>query len=225
MKERVYIWDPLVRLFHWSLVLSFIVAYVTGEDESLTHVNAGYMVMGLVGFRIIWGFIGSKHARFTDFIASPATAIRYGRELVAGKARHYLGHNPLGGWMILALLTGLALTSYSGLALYGAEGHGPLAQAVNRVTYATVSNPLVLRVNGRDDDDDEHSGRRHSGLENHEENEAAEEFWEEIHEFFANFTLLLVLLHIAGVIVSSARESQNLVRAMITGYKSPKSEH
>lgn len=218
MKERIYVWDPLVRLFHWSLVLSFIVAYVSGEDESLTHINAGYIVLGLVCFRILWGFIGSKHARFGDFISSPGSALRYGRELIAGKARHYFGHNPLGGWMILALLTSLLLTSYSGLELYGAEGHGPLAQT--GVQTVQVSNPLLVRVNGRDhDDDDDHGRRRRSGREDHDKNEAAEEFWEEVHEFFANFTLLLVLLHIGGVIFSSARESQNLVKAMITGYK------
>lgn len=218
MREKIYVWDPLVRLFHWSLVFSFIVAYVTGEDgEDPVHVNAGYIILGLIVFRIIWGLMGSKHARFSDFITSPVTALRYAGDMLAGKARHYLGHNPLGGWMILALLLSLAITSVTGVKLYGVEGHGPLAQ--NQVVTHTVSNnnDLLVLTNGRDrddEDDDEHKGR-----DGHEGDDEAEEFWEEIHEFFANFTLLLVLLHITGVIVSSAKEGRNLVKAMITGYK------
>ena len=215
MREKIYVWDPLVRLFHWSLVLSFIVAYVTGEDgEDLPHVYAGYIIMGLIVFRIIWGLIGSKHARFSDFVTSPAVALRHGRDMLAGKARHYLGHNPLGGWMILALLVSLSITTVTGIKLYGVEGHGPLAQ--NQVISHTVNtnNDLVVLASDRDHDDDDDEGR-----DGHEGDDEAEEFWEEIHEFFANFTLLLVLLHITGVIVSSAKESQNLVKAMITGYK------
>jgi cytochrome b len=226
MREKIYVWDPLVRLFHWSLVLSFIVAYVTGEDgEDPAHVYSGYIIMGLIVFRIVWGLIGSKHARFSGFITSPVTALRYGKDMLAGKARHYPGHNPLGGWMILALLLSLAITTVTGLKLYGIEGHGPWAQN-SAINYTANNNhELVMLVNGRDhDDDDEYEDReKYDGKdkerEKHEVDEEAEEFWEEIHEFFANFTLLLVLLHITGVIISSARESQNLVKAMITGYK------
>ena len=218
MRERIYVWDPLVRLFHWSLVFSFIVAYVTGEDgEDAAHVYAGYIIMGLIAFRIIWGLIGSKHARFRDFITSPVSALRYGKDMLAGKARHYPGHNPLGGWMILALLLSLGITSVTGLKLYGVEGHGPWAQKATSISQSASRNDLVLLIS-RDEHDDDDDDEEH-GDNGHEVDEEVEEFWEEIHEFFANFTLLLVLLHITGVIVSSARESQNLVKAMITGYK------
>ncbi|MBE9515926.1 MAG: cytochrome b/b6 domain-containing protein [Proteobacteria bacterium] len=216
MSNKIYVWDPLVRLFHWTLVFSFIVAYVSGEDESLTHIYAGYLIMGLITFRIIWGLIGSKHARFSDFITSPAETLRYAGGLFTGKAKHYLGHNPLGGWMIIALLISLIITSITGLKLYGVEGHGPLAQSQTMSQPAIGNNTLIVLTNGRDHDDDDNE---HEGRDGHEDDDEAEDFWEEIHEFFANLTLLLVLLHISGVIFSSARESQNLVKAMITGYK------
>lgn len=220
MSERIYVWDPLVRLFHWSLVFSFIVAYVTGEDgEDPAHVYSSYIIMGLIVFRIIWGLIGSKHARFGDFVTSPVTALSHGKDMLAGKAKHYLGHNPLGGWMILALLLSLGITTVTGLKLYGVEGHGPLAQQQTSMSQQAVNNGLVMLVNGREHDDDDDDGREDHDNNGHGADEEAEEFWEEIHEFFANFTLLLVLLHITGVIVSSTKESQNLVKAMITGYK------
>ena len=217
----VRVWDLPTRLFHWSLVFSFIVAYVTGEDgEDPAHVYSSYIIMGLIVFRIIWGLIGSKHARFGDFVTSPVTALRHGRDMLAGKARHYLGHNPLGGWMILALLLSLSIATVTGIKLYGVEGHGPLAQQQTSMPLQAVNNGLAMLVNGREHDDDDDEEREDHDKNGYEVDEEAEEFWEEIHEFFANFTLLLVLLHITGVIVSSAKESQNLVKAMISGRKS-----
>lgn len=194
------VWDIAIRLFHWSLVIFFTTAYLTGEEDSLLHIYSGYAVGGLLIFRLIWGLIGTQHARFKDFIYAPKQIKAYATGLLKGKVQHVEGHNPLGGLMVIALLLSLTLTTVTGLKVYGLEGHGPLAQTESSwlMSTANASNP----------------GERHG-----EKNESAEHFWEEIHEFFANFTLFLIALHITGVIVSSRLEKQNLVKAMITGKK------
>jgi len=204
MSNKIYVWDLLVRIFHWSLVLFFLVCYLTGEELDLIHAYTGYIILALVAFRIVWGLTGTRHARFSDFICSPAKTITYLKTLVTGKVKKHIGHNPLGGWMVVALLSSLLLTGWSGLKIYGIEGYGPLASP----------NPVAatsLTQEAHDDDD--------SKTYKHEIDKETEEFWEEIHEFMANFTVLLVLLHVAGVIFSSIKENQNLIRAMITGYK------
>jgi len=125
----VVVWDPLVRVFHWSLVTSFTVAHLSGEGEMLDlHAWAGYIIGSLILFRLLWGLVGPRHARFTDFVFTPATVLAYGRDLMQGQAQRYLGHNPLGGAMVIALLVMLSLATVTGLALYGAtEAAGPLA--------------------------------------------------------------------------------------------------
>ncbi len=199
---EIKVWDPLVRLFHWSLVAAFSIAYITEEEWMELHAWAGYLVAGLVGFRVIWGFIGPQHARFSDFVFSPPTIIDYLKDMVKLRARRYVGHNPAGGAMVLALLLALAATTLSGMQLYALEENaGPFAQIeMNLSPIATAQ---------ADEDDDEHEGKGHGegGV------------WEEIHEFFANFTLLLVLLHISGVVISSLAHNENLPRAMVTGRK------
>jgi len=230
MQNKIYVWDPLVRLFHWSLVLTFIICYITGEEESLTHVYSGYVIFGLVAFRLLWGLIGTKHARFSDFIVSPAKTLRYTKDLLRGKVEKHIGHNPAGGWMIVALLISLLLTGLSGLQVYGLEGYGPLASN-NIVAEKQIGQENQKYGRGEYDDDDEKYERgkyddddeyEHNGYEKsdaHESDEEAEDFWEEIHEFLANLTVFLIALHIAGVFVSSLRENQNLIKAMMTGYK------
>jgi len=128
--ETVMVWDPLVRIFHWSLVTGFAVAYLSGEIEVLLlHAWSGYLVGGLVLFRLLWGFIGTRHARFGDFLFSPATVRAYSVDLLRGQARRYLGHNPLGAMMVFALLLMLAASTLTGLAVYATEeGAGPLAE-------------------------------------------------------------------------------------------------
>jgi cytochrome b len=201
--NQVRVWDPLVRLFHWSLVAAFTIAYFTGDEESQVHVYAGYFIIALVVFRILWGFVGSRYARFVNFLYSPGRTLQYLRGMFSGAPEHFTGHNPAGGWMIMMLLVSLLLTSYTGLKVYGLEGHGPLAGG--------VETGLVAPAYA---DDDEHEGRGRG-----REGEEGEEFWEEIHEFFANLTVALVLVHVAGVIVASRLHGENLVRAMITGNK------
>jgi len=204
MEKEIRVWDPLVRIFHWSLVLAFTIAYLSGEEESDLHIYAGYVVLGLISFRLIWGFAGTRYARFSDFVYSPQTIIAYLKDMTTGRVKHYVGHNPAAGAMIIALLLGLAVTSYSGLKVYAIEeGAGPLAQQATEIS--------VISAAYADDDDDEHEGKH--------EKEGDEDFWEEVHEASANFVLFLVVLHIAGVLVSSKLYKENLVRAMVTGKK------
>jgi len=127
-QTKIRIWDPLVRLFHWSLVGSFTTAYLSQEDYLALHSWAGYLVAGLVLWRIVWGFIGTDYARFADFVHSPAKAWRYVVDTIHRRAKRYLGHNPAGGAMVVLLLSCLLLTTISGMAVYGMGDHaGPLA--------------------------------------------------------------------------------------------------
>jgi len=204
MEKEIRVWDPLVRIFHWGLVLAFAVSYISGDEESDLHIYAGYAVLGLISFRLVWGFIGTRYARFSDFVRAPQTIITYLKDLAAGRAKHYIGHNPAAGAMILALLLGLFVTSYSGLKVYAIEeGAGPLAQQTTEISL--ISSAYA------DDDDDEHEGKHEEGGD--------EDFWEEVHEASANFVLFLVVLHIGGVFVSSKLHKENLVKAMLTGKK------
>ena len=125
---RIYVWDPFVRLFHWILVVAFTVAYLTEDDLLNVHVWAGYLVGGLLMARVIWGFVGPAHARFANFLYTPANTLRYVRDLVLLRAERHLGHSPGGGAMVILLLLFLAATVVTGLVVYGGEQQaGPLA--------------------------------------------------------------------------------------------------
>ncbi|MBV6648753.1 MAG: cytochrome b/b6 domain-containing protein, partial [Hoeflea sp.] len=110
----VRVWDPLVRIFHWSLVGLFTFAFLTGDEWQKPHEVAGYIIAGLIGFRVIWGFAGSRHARFSSFIYRPSTVAGFLADTMRMKARRYLGHNPAGGLMVLGLLLAIAVISLSG---------------------------------------------------------------------------------------------------------------
>ncbi len=203
MNTTVYVWDKFVRLFHWSLVILFITSYLTGEEETIIHIYSGYAIVALLLARILWGFIGGKHARFNDFVRSPKATIEYINSLKSAEPKRYLGHNPLGGLMVVIMLITLLTITFSGLKLYAVEeGAGPFAQDINITVLQTAQA-----------DDDEH----HHGYT--EEDEASEDFWKEIHEAAVNFMLFLIVLHIAGVIYSSRIHNEKLVKAMITGQK------
>ena len=125
-EERV--WDPWVRLFHWFLLITFCLAYWTQEEDYSLHLLAGYSVLGLVCFRIVWGIVGTRHARFADFICRPPIVLAFLKGYVSGSARRYAGHNPAGGYMILALLICLLVITISGVMLDAAENRaGPLS--------------------------------------------------------------------------------------------------
>ncbi|MBF8270674.1 MAG: cytochrome b [Gammaproteobacteria bacterium] len=208
--KEILVWDILVRLFHWFLVISFVVAYLTAEESEQWHAYFGYAVMGLISFRMVWGVIGSKYARFRDFVYSPRAVYRYLKILLAKQPEYYIGHNPAGGWMIVALLISLFVVTVSGLKLYAIEeGRGPLAGgAADEITVISAAYADEVR-------DEKSTGReRGRGRPRHKEN-----IWEEVHEVSANLMLLLIFLHVAGVIVSSRLHHENLVKAMITGKK------
>ncbi len=184
--QDVKVWDPLVRIFHWLLVAAFFVAYFVTDEEYLpVHVWAGYLVLALVVIRVVWGFVGPKYARFSNFLYSPGLAISYLLDLLRFSARRYLGHSPAGGAMVFVLLLCLLAATVTGLMAYGLEHQaGPLASMMS----GFAANGEV-------------------------------EWPEELHEFFANLTLGLVILHIAGVLLASFSHKENLARAMITGRK------
>jgi cytochrome b len=113
----IKVWDLFVRVFHWSLVTLFVVAYATGDEIERVHIYAGYTIAGLIALRVLWGFIGSPHARFTDFVRPPRDIIAYLRAAVRFEAPRHVGHNPAGGMMILLLLGTLAITCATGFAM------------------------------------------------------------------------------------------------------------
>lgn len=134
MKAEVFVWDRFVRIFHWTLVVAFTVAYLT-EEPLIVHVWAGYVIAGLIVARVIWGFAGSRHARFSDFVYAPSTAFGYVRDLARFHGKRYLGHSPAGGYMVIALLIMLGATVITGLIVYGGEEQaGPLAGMVSEQT-------------------------------------------------------------------------------------------
>lgn len=109
----VPVWDAAVRLFHWSLVAAIAYEFVA-EAGTFAHEALGYGALSLVGFRILWGFIGGPHARFSDFVKGPFTTLSYLKDILAGHPRRYLGHNPAGAAMVLALLAAVAATGGTG---------------------------------------------------------------------------------------------------------------
>jgi cytochrome b len=169
--RRILVWDAPVRVFHWLMVASFATAYLSAETERwrLLHVTAGYTMAGLVVFRLLWGFVGTRHARFSAFVRGPRAVTAYLKSLLARRPAHHVGHNPAGAVAIVLLLALTAVSAVSGWSIY---------------------------------------------------NEIGPEALEGLHEFSGNAMLLVVLVHVAGVIVSSRLHHENLVRAMVTGRKS-----
>jgi len=209
-QKTINVWDPLVRVFHWSLALLFVVSYTSSEEESLLHPWSGYAIATLLLVRLVWGVIGTKHARFSDFVYSRTQILSYAKGLISGDAKRYIGHNPLGGLMIVVLLASLLMNVTTGMLLYGAEeGKGPLAGVMAQQT--SIQLPKLISTAHADDDERDYD----SGKKDDDEHE----FLEETHEFFANFTLFLVMVHLIGVFVGSVFHKESLVKAMLSGKK------
>jgi cytochrome b len=173
MSQRILVWDVPTRVFHWLLALSFGGAFLTAESERYRdiHVALGYTLLGLIAFRLPWGFFGTRYARFRSFLFRPGEIVAYVSSLLKRKPAHYVGHNPAGSvaiWLLLLLGT---LSGVTGVVLFQDMG----GDAV-----------------------------------------------EELHEVVSNAMLAAVLIHIAGVVVGSLMHRENLVRAMITGFKQAK---
>jgi cytochrome b len=202
----VKVWDPLIRIGHWTIVAAFAVAYLSGEDVLSLHVWAGYVVGAAILIRVIWGFVGPQPARFADFVYAPRAVLAYASDLVRFRAKRYLGHSPAGGAMIVALLVLLAGTVVTGLMSLGSDKHaGPLAPL-----YAAAPATGTPAASAKRTDED---GTRRNAAEG-EENAVRE-----LHELLANLTLVLVGLHVVGVVLASLAHRENLIAAMITGRK------
>jgi cytochrome b len=240
------VWDLFIRIFHWTLVAAFIISYLT-EGEVYLHFYSGWYIVILLICRILWGFIGSKHARFIDFIKPPTEIIDYAKSLRKndGSIKHYVGHNPLGGLMVVAMLLSLSLTCVTGVLLYSEDGkaifsftqYSPTASVEEDHPTEDTTTPYLnkhLKSSLNDDDDDDklinekyeqqattvNASPNRTNYDEDENEGEGEEFLKEIHELLANLTILLILLHIAGVILSSRLHQENLIKAMFTGKKS-----
>lgn len=112
-EPTVRVWDPLVRLFHWTLAATFLGAFLL-EDPRALHETLGWIAFAAVGVRLAWGAAGSKHARFADFVPTPTGLFGYVRDTLRGRERRYLGHNPAGGAMVVALLVMVAVLGVTG---------------------------------------------------------------------------------------------------------------
>jgi cytochrome b len=188
---EVRVWDPLVRAVHWLLAAAVIVDWFTDEPLWM-HTWLGYLALALVVLRIVWGFVGSEHARFVSFVRGPQLVFDYLAGLVRFSSKRYLGHSPAGGAMIVALLIMIAATAGTGMANLAADrGEGPLASVI-----AKVERPPRV------------PGQRRPPL-----------LMKQVHETVANITIALVVLHVLGVALASFAHRENLVRAMITGRK------
>ena len=139
----VKIWDLSVRLFHWSLAALVALSWWSGTrggDWLPLHERSGYAIITLLLFRVLWGVAGSDSARFVGFVRGPRIALAYLRSLAARRPPHYLGHNPLGGWMVLALLASLFVQGATGLfATDDVAFSGPLAHDVREHTRGLVT--------------------------------------------------------------------------------------
>lgn len=112
--QRVFVWDLFVRIFHWSLVSGYVISMFLSEKGHTLHRWTGYGILILIALRVIWGFIGSPHARFKDFFPTPRKLLAYVSQLLQGKEPRYIGHNPAGASMMIALLVFMVLCAITG---------------------------------------------------------------------------------------------------------------
>jgi cytochrome b len=170
MTQRILVWDLPTRIFHWTLALSFAGAYLTAESERWRdiHVLLGYAMLGLIAFRLVWGFVGSRYVRFGLMVRCSAFVTSYFAELFRGEAWHPVGYNPAGVIVILLLLLLGIVSCVSGWAVYEEMGG---------------------------------------------------DWLEDLHNYISYAMLAVVFVHIAGVLVVSYLQRENLIVAMITGKK------
>ena len=169
-EPTVRVWDPLVRVGHWVLVVAIVFAWLTRHGGGELHEYVGYLSLIVVAARVLWGCFGTGHARFSDFMQGPRRTLEYAQQMMRGQEARYVGHNPLGGWMIVALLGTVALVALSGW-LYTTDRFWGVAWV------------------------------------------------EAVHRQATNVLLVLAALHVAGVLLASARHRENLIGAMLHGRK------
>jgi cytochrome b len=151
-KTSTLVWDLPTRVFHWLLAASFAGAYVTSDGERLrdVHMLLGYSAAGLVAFRVLWGMVGTRYARFTSFPLAPRAVADYLKSLLSFSPRHYFGHNPAGSWAIvgmLALIAAIGLTGWAQAVEFGPEWiedlHEGLANAMLALVIVHIAAVLV----------------------------------------------------------------------------------
>ena len=113
-RRLIRVWDAPVRILHWSLVLSVVTAWLTRHSPGRWHEWLGYAALAIVLTRALWGFFGSRHARFADFIRTGPATVAYTRSVFSGREARFVGHNPLGGWMVVVLLVMVAAVGITG---------------------------------------------------------------------------------------------------------------
>ncbi len=150
MLQRILVWDIPTRVFHWSLALSFAGAYLTAESERYRdiHVALGYLLFGLIAFRLVWGFIGTAYARFGSFRFSPSQVVAYLRSLLSPQPQHYVGHNPAGALAIFLLLALGLLISVSGLGLYWELGDEDLFEELHEIAANLMLAVVFIHIAG-----------------------------------------------------------------------------
>lgn len=219
----VKVWDPIVRIGHWTMVITFTIAYFVEDEILRLHVWCGYVLGLVVAFRVFWGFVGPRRARFTDFMYRPWTSITYFLDLINLRSRRYVGYSPAGGVMIVTLLVMMGAIVCTGLMVFALEkNRGPLASFVNQPSAiaagtdgassgaAQGDQPAVVAAEWKKSDDPDARSRRR--------------FWDRLHRRLSNITMLLIVLHIGGVILASYAHRENLVLAMFTGKKRPEAK-
>ena len=141
LMRSVPVWDAPVRLLHWGMVTAVAVAWWSRSDTGPLHERVGYAVIALLAARLAWGFCGGRYARFAQFVRAPRATLAYARAALAGRAPRYIGHNPLGGWMVLALLANLGALGFTGW-LYTTDmfwGYGWLADLHQALAWALLA--------------------------------------------------------------------------------------
>ena len=141
----VRVWEPLVRIFHWSLVASFATAWFTSTSRDETHQWIGLIAAALISFRLLWGFVGSPYARFAQFIRYPRVTLRYIIDILKNREARYVGHNPAGGMMVLALLFGIAGTALTGYLMTTDAWYG---EEIMQITHSVFAYGVVILVVG-----------------------------------------------------------------------------
>jgi len=136
---QIVVWDGLIRLFHWTLVFGILSAYLSAKYRlEQLHILIGYILAWLLLLRIVWGFCGSRYARYSSFLFAPKETLQYLRSMLSGTPRHYLGHNPAGAIMVFALLILLTLLYLTGfLTLASIDFGGPMTSLINPVNDQT----------------------------------------------------------------------------------------
>ncbi len=194
--DRVYIrvWDPIVRVGHWLLVLCFAAVYFYSDKFPL-HAYAAYLIMGYMLFRIVWGFIGPRPVRFGTFVHGPSAILRYGRDSLRGHSPNTISHNPLGGVMVIGLILIMLICGVLGLMVYSAGQEMGLLGSL--VPSHWEGELFTVQLFDKSYD---------IGLK-------------ELHHWSGNFAAALVAAHVVGNFITTALHRSRPVVGMITGVK------